>query len=80
MRVGSSLTATITTGTIRDAFLLPEQAVFFEEDVAFVYVLDKGEPVPRRVTLGRRSPTLVEVAGGLVAGERVAVSVPGSAG
>lgn len=80
MHVGGSLTATIMTGTIRDAFLLPQQAVFFEDDMAFVYVLDEGEPVPRQVTLGHRSPTLVEVAAGLAAGERVAVSVPGNAG
>ena len=79
MRVGSSLTATITTGTIRDAFLLPQQAVFFEKDESFVYVLDRGVPVPRRVALGHRSPTLVEVTGGLVAGEQVAVSLPGNA-
>ena len=80
MRVGSSLTATITTGTIRDAFLLPQQAVFFERDMAFVYVLDQGEPVPRQVVLGHRSPTLVEITGGLAAGEQVAVSLPRSTG
>ena len=79
MRVGSSLTATITTGTVRDAFLLPQQAVFFEQDQAFVYVLDGGEPVPRQVDLGHRSPTLVEVTRGLVVGEQVAVSVPQNA-
>ena len=79
MRVGGSLTATITTGTVRDAFLLPQQAVFFAQDQAFVYVLDRGVPVPRQVDLGHRSPTLVEVTRGLTAGEQVAVSVPQSA-
>ena len=76
MRVGGSLTATITTGTIRNAFLIPQQAVFFERDKAFVYVLDQGVPVPRQVTLGSRSPTLVQIVRGLAPGERVAVSVP----
>ena len=79
MRVGSSLTATITTGTVRDAFLLPQQSVFFERDQAFVYVLDRGTPVPRQVALGHRSPTLVEVIRGLEAGEHVAVSAPRNA-
>ena len=79
MRVGSSLTATITTGTVRAAFLLPQQAVFFEQDQAFIYVLEQGDPLPRQVDLGHRSPTLVEVTRGLVSGEQVAVSAPRSA-
>ena len=76
MRVGSSLTATVTTGSVRDAFLLPQQSVFFEQDQAFIYVLEQGGPYPRQVDLGHRSPTLVEVTRGLAAGERVAVSAP----
>ncbi len=81
MRVGSNLAATITTDTIVGAFLLPQQAVFFEDDRPFVYVIDDGEPSPREVTLGRRSSTLVEIAEGVVAGEQVSVAAPeGGAG
>ena len=80
MRVGSSLTAIITTGVVRNAFLLPQQAVFFEHEAAFVYVIDAGAPVAREVSLGHRSPTLVEVTRGLAPGEQVAVAAPGNAG
>ena len=77
MRVGSNLTAVITTATINDAFLLPQQAVFFEEDASFVYVLDGSAQVPREVSLGHRSPTLVEVTSGLTSGELVSVAPEG---
>lgn len=77
MRVGSNLTAVITTAIIKDAFLLPQQAVFFEEDASYVYVLDGSEQVAREVSLGRRSPTLVEVTSGLTPGELVSVAPEG---
>ncbi len=77
MRVGSNLTAVITTATINDAFLLPQQAVFFEEDASFVYVLDGSAQVTREVSLGHRSPTLVEVTSGLTSGELVSVAPEG---
>ncbi len=77
MRVGSNLTAVITTATINDAFLLPQQAVFFEEDASFVYVLDGSAQVAREVGLGHRSPTLVEVTSGLTSGELVSVAPEG---
>ena len=77
MRVGSNLTAVITTAIIKDAFLLPQQAVFFEEDASYVYVLDGSDQVAREVSLGRRSPTLVEVTTGLRSGELVSVAPEG---
>ena len=81
MRVGSSLDATIVTGEVEDGFLLPQQAVFYEQDQAFVYVVEGSTSAPREVRLGRLSPTLVEVVAGLEAGERVSVAAPdGSSG
>jgi hypothetical protein len=81
MRVGSSLEAEIVTSDIRDAYLLPEQAVFFAADAAYVYVVDGGNTETRQVELGRRSPSLVEVVAGLNPGERVSVVAPeGGAG
>lgn len=76
MRVGSSLEAEIVTHEILDAFLLPEQAIFFADDAAFVYVVDGGDTEIRRVELGRRSPSLVEVVSGLKTGERISVVAP----
>jgi multidrug efflux pump subunit AcrA (membrane-fusion protein) len=76
MLVGSNLSATITTSVIEDAFLVPQQAVFYEQDKPFVYVLNGSSPEPREVQLGRRSPTLVEITHGLVPGEQVSVVAP----
>ena len=76
MRVGSSLDATILTGTVEDSFLIPQQAVFYDEDEPFVYVVRGTDASARRVRLGHMSPTLVEVTDGLDAGERVSVVAP----
>ena len=76
MRVGSSLSATIVTGTVQDGFLLPHQAVFYEQDQPFVYVVERTRTVRRDVRLGIESPTLVEIVTGLAAGDRVGVAAP----
>ena len=76
MRVGSNLEAEIVTSDIRDALLLPEQAVFFAADSAFVHVVDGNDSEIREVELGRRSPNLVEVTSGLTPGERISVVAP----
>ncbi len=76
MRVGSSLEAEIVTNDIQNAFLLPEQSVFFTAESAFVYVVDGNDAETREVELGRRSPNLIEVVSGLTPGERVSVVAP----
>ena len=76
MRVGSSLHATITTGQVEGGFLLPNQAVFYEQDQPFVYVIERNRTVRRNLRLGHESPTLVEVAAGLRAGDKVSVAAP----
>ena len=76
MRVGSSLNATIVTGHVEGGFLLPYQAVFYEQDQPFVYLVDGNTTLRRDVRLGHESPTLVEVVAGLAAGDRVGVAAP----
>ena len=76
MRVGSSLNAMIVTGEVEGGFLLPHQAVFYEQDQPFVYVVERNRSVRRGVTLGHESPTLVEIAAGLKGGDRVGVAAP----
>ena len=76
MRVGSSLNAMIVTGDVEGGFLLPHQAVFYEQDQPFVYVVEGNTTVRRDVRLGHQSPTLVEVVAGLAAGDRVGVAAP----
>ncbi len=76
MRVGSNLHATIMTGAVERGFLLPHQAVFYEQDQPFVYVVGRNTTARRDVQLGQESPTLVEIADGLEEGERVSVAAP----
>lgn len=77
MRIGSSVEGAIQTGRVEQALLLPQQAVFFDEDAAaWVHVLEGGRKARRAVTMGKRSPTLVEITAGLEPGERVSVSAP----
>lgn len=76
MRVGSSLHATIVTGQVEGGILLPHQAVFYEQDQPFVYVVERNRTERREVRLGHESPTLVEIAAGLNAGDKVGVAAP----
>ena len=76
MRVGSSLQATIVTGRVERGILLPHQAVFYEQDQPFVYVVEGNATVRRDVRLGHESPTLVEIAAGLDVGDEVGVAAP----
>ena len=77
MRVGSSISATITTDVIEQAILVPQQAVFFDEDKPHVYVFaNSPEPEIRYVELGRKSPTLIEISSGLEAGEQISLVAP----
>ena len=76
MRVGSSLSAMIVTGHVEGGFLLPHQAVFYEQDQPVVYLVDGNRTRRRDVRLGHESPTLVEVVAGLAAGDEVGVAAP----
>ena len=76
MFVGSSVTARILTGDLDSAILVPQQAVFFEEDRAFVYVVEGSKPVQRIVEVGRRSPTLVEITNGIQEGDSISLGDP----
>jgi multidrug efflux pump subunit AcrA (membrane-fusion protein) len=76
MRVGSRLRAKIITGSIDDGIVVPAQAVFGDGDEVFVYVLEGGRATERTVTLGQRSPDLVEVTSGVRPGERISLVAP----
>ncbi|MBT8047717.1 MAG: HlyD family efflux transporter periplasmic adaptor subunit [Xanthomonadales bacterium] len=76
MRVGSRLRAEVITGSINDGIVVPAQAVFGDGEETFVYVLEGGQPEERMVTLGQRSPDLVELTSGVRAGERISLVAP----
>lgn len=76
VRIGSALTATIVTANLEKAIVLPQQAVFNVNNGSVVYVMNGGRLDVRTVELGRKSPTLVEVAEGLNSGELVSLIAP----
>lgn len=76
IHIGSALTATIVTASLRDAIVLPQQAIFNEGERSVVYLVDGNQFEPRHVSLGVRSPTLVEVKSGLDDGDLVSLVAP----
>lgn len=76
MRVGSRLRAEIITGRIEDGHVLPAQAVYGDGDEAYVYLAGSRRDERHPVTLGRRSPDLVEITAGIEDGDRVSLAPP----
>lgn len=52
-----------------EVLVAPEEAIVPERDEQFVYKVVDGKAVKRRVDLGRRIPGLVEITGGIDAGD-----------
>lgn len=73
LRPGMFLTVTLLRDDVR-ALVVPETAIVPERSRRFVLVVGADDTVERReVRTGRRSPGLVEITGGLSAGEVVVV-------
>jgi membrane fusion protein (multidrug efflux system) len=84
LRPGMFLTVTLLRDDVR-TLVVPETAIVPERSRRFVFVVGPDDTVERReVSTGRRKPGLVEVTGGLSAGEVVVVegtqkAIPGHA-
>lgn len=76
MRVGSRLRAEIVTGAIEKGIVVPSQVVFGENQAAYVYRVNGGDPERLDVKIGRRSPDLVEIVSGLEPGDRISLAAP----
>ncbi|RMH19299.1 MAG: efflux RND transporter periplasmic adaptor subunit [Acidobacteria bacterium] len=71
---GAFANVRLVLGTVDDALLVPAIALVPGLDATTVFVVEDGVAQPRAVRLGVRTESLVEIAGGLEAGERVIVS------
>ncbi len=80
MRVGSQLRAEIVTGRVDGGIVVPAQAVYGDADAPHVYVVGGGGSVRRSITVGQRSPDLVEVVDGISPGDRISLVTPPDAG
>jgi len=76
MRVGSRLRAEIITGAIDDSIVVPVQAIHGDLDEAYVFVVNGRSTEQRSVSLGLRSPDLVELTSGVEPGERISLVTP----
>lgn len=73
LRPGMFLTVTLLKESV-EAIMVPERALIPERSNQYVLVVDDNRRVERReVQIGRRRPGEVEIADGLLAGERVIV-------
>ena len=76
MRVGSNLSAKIVIADLQDVLVVPQQAVFFDSNVAIVYLLKDGELQRKTVEIGVTNPTMVEVKTGLQPGDVISLIEP----
>ncbi|HEX2060161.1 MAG TPA: HlyD family efflux transporter periplasmic adaptor subunit [Thermoanaerobaculia bacterium] len=73
MRPGMRFQGTIELGRVKDAVLIPREAVFVSSDGPFVYRRGSVDVDMVPVRLGRQNDKFVEVLKGISAGERVLV-------
>ena len=76
LRPGLLADAQVVLERIPDALHIPLQGVFEEGGNSIVYISAAGRLQPRRVELGRRTETRVEVLDGLVEGETLSLEPP----
>ncbi|HEX8410607.1 MAG TPA: HlyD family efflux transporter periplasmic adaptor subunit [Thermoanaerobaculia bacterium] len=74
MRPGMRFQGTIELGRVKNAILIPREAVFVSSDGPYVHRRDSLEVDMVPVRLGRENDKFVEVVKGLAAGDRVLVS------
>jgi RND family efflux transporter MFP subunit len=73
LRDGSSVTVSLLTRRRQDALTVPDQALLYHRDEAFVYVVEAGTARRAAVKQGALAGERVEVTSGLSPGDRVAV-------
>ena len=76
LRPGMTATPRIAVERIKDAILIPAEAVFQKAGRAVVYVLKGSKFEERVIEVARRGNGQVAVASGLAAGDRVALTDP----
>jgi HlyD family secretion protein len=76
LRPGMTATIRIATETLNDMLIVPPQAVFSVAGADVVYVIGRGAPQRRAITVERRNADRVAIRSGLEPGERVALEDP----
>jgi RND family efflux transporter MFP subunit len=76
LRPGMTATIRIATETLKDMLIVPPQAIFSAGGADVVYVVGRGSPERRAVTIERRNADRVAIRSGLEPGDRVALEDP----
>ncbi len=76
MRPGMSCNIEILSDVVRDALVVPLQAIFLDGDQTIAFVVNGDQSQKQIVKTGRSSQTLVEVVEGLKDGQTVLLSPP----
>jgi HlyD family secretion protein len=76
LRPGMTATIRIATETLTNMLIVPPQAVFSVGGTDVVYVIGRGAPERRAVTIERRNADRVAIKQGLEPGEKVALEDP----
>lgn len=74
VRLGMSAKATISVSSKEDVLVVPVEAVFWENNQAYVTKLEDGRAVKTRVKVGVQNDLYAEIASGLEEGDEIVVS------
>ncbi|HLF84185.1 MAG TPA: efflux RND transporter periplasmic adaptor subunit [Blastocatellia bacterium] len=77
LKPGFFVKATIPSSFVVDALIVPQDALLYVYGVYKVFVIDGNTLKEREVKIGERTGDEVEIVEGLVAGERIALSMKG---
>ena len=76
LRPGLTVSLRIAVDRLRDAVTVPADAVFERNGEEIVYLMEGGEPRPRRISVDRRSDDRVVVRSGVSPGDQIALLDP----
>ncbi len=74
IKPGMFMVVSLSVGTVRDAIMVPEEALIAQGGEQFVFVISEGKATRTRVTVGQRLPGLAQIVSGLRPDDRVAVT------
>jgi multidrug efflux pump subunit AcrA (membrane-fusion protein) len=76
LRSGMSASARLELERLTDVLVIPSGAVFSRDGATIVYVLERGGPAPRIVSVARRGREQAAITSGISEGERVTLQDP----
>ncbi|QFT88384.1 Macrolide export protein MacA [Bacillus sp. THAF10] len=71
---GMRATAFVEVENMESQTVVPMNAILYEEDVAYVFVIEKGKAKRQQVTTGFRDKEFMQIVDGLKQGQKVAVN------